>query len=117
MKFLVDAQLSIRLARFLKSEGFDTVHTQELPRQNATSDADINEVSIREQRVVITKDADFVQSFVLQDKPYKLLLVSTGNIRNSELENLFAQHLSRLVQLLENHRFVEIGLDSIVVHR
>ncbi|MHC5594640.1 MAG: hypothetical protein ACYTXC_01495, partial [Nostoc sp.] len=29
MKFLVDAQLPVRLARFLKTLGYDTIHTRE----------------------------------------------------------------------------------------
>ncbi|MDJ0901758.1 MAG: DUF5615 family PIN-like protein [Xenococcus sp. MO_188.B8] len=46
MKFLVDAQLPIRLARFLQASGYDTLHTRDLPQQNATSDSQINDVSI-----------------------------------------------------------------------
>ena len=38
-----------------------------------------------EQRVVIAKHTDFVNSFLLQSQPHKLLLVSTGNTSTSEL--------------------------------
>ncbi|MBD2726541.1 DUF5615 family PIN-like protein [Nostoc sp. FACHB-892] len=31
MKFIVDAQLPVRLARFLKTSGYDTIHTRDLP--------------------------------------------------------------------------------------
>ena len=86
MKFLVDAQLPVRLAKLLQASGYDTLHTRDLPQQNATSDSAINDISIEQGRVVITKDADFVDSFMTIQKPSKLLLVSTGNIRNSELE-------------------------------
>lgn len=89
MKFLVDAQLPCRLAILLERQGYDAIHTLDLPKGNATPDFEINALSIDESRVVITKDADFVQSFLLQQKPYKLLLISTGNIRNSALEELF----------------------------
>ena len=85
MKFLVDAQLPVRLARFLQASGYDTLHTRDLPQQNATSDTAINDISIEQGRVVVTKDTDFVDSFMTIQKPLKLLLVSTGNIRNSEL--------------------------------
>lgn len=70
MKFLVDAQLPRRLAIWLKDTGFDAVHTLDLPLGNRTPDTLINNVSIAEQRIVITKDADFVNSFLLQKKPY-----------------------------------------------
>ena len=36
MKFLVDAQLPDRLAQLLQSTGYDTLHTKNLPQQNAT---------------------------------------------------------------------------------
>jgi len=31
MKFLVDSQLPVRLARFLQGVGYDTIHTRDLP--------------------------------------------------------------------------------------
>jgi predicted nuclease of predicted toxin-antitoxin system len=55
MKFLVDAQLPLRLARLLQEAGYDTIHTKELPQQNATPDSIINSISIQEERVVLTK--------------------------------------------------------------
>lgn len=117
MKFLVDAQLPRRIARFLRTEGYDVLHTQDLPDSNATSDAEINRISIQERRIVVTKDADFVQSFLLQQKPYKLLLVATGNIKNAEIESLFQKNIGQLVKLFESHIFIELGRDAIVIHQ
>ena len=117
MKFLVDAQLPVRLAKFLQANGYDTLHTRDLPQQNATSDSAINDISIEQGRVVITKDADFVDSFMTIQKPLKLLLVSTGNIRNSELEVIFKNNLSILVDLLQNNDYVEINRQEIIVHQ
>jgi len=117
MKFLVDAQLPLRLARFLQSLGYDAIHTRDLPHENATLDSDINTLSIQEQRIVITKDADFVQSFLLQQQPYKLLLVATGNIKNAELENLFQQNLEQLTKMFETHSYIELGRDAIIIHQ
>lgn len=78
MKFLVDAQLPRRLARWLQIAGYDTLHTRDLPQQNATPDQDINALSIVQQRIVITKDTDFLNSFLTRREPYKLLLITTG---------------------------------------
>jgi predicted nuclease of predicted toxin-antitoxin system len=117
MKFLVDAQLPVRLARFLQSAGYDTIHTRDLPDHNATPDAVINFISIQEQRIVITKDSDFVQSFLLQNQPYKLLLVTTGNIKNSELESLLENHLEQLIELFESHSYVELNLSRIIIYQ
>ena len=82
MKFLVDAQLPRLLVSRMRDLGFEAIHTLDLPLGNATSDSFINELSIREGYIVITKDADFVNSSLLHNEPYKLLLVSTGDIRN-----------------------------------
>lgn len=59
MKFLVDAQLPIKLAQFIRSQGYGTIHTTDLPNKNATSDAEINARSIEDNRVIITKVSDF----------------------------------------------------------
>ncbi|MDZ7963993.1 MAG: hypothetical protein RM368_03310 [Nostoc sp. DedSLP03] len=42
-----NAQLPVRLARFLKTSGYDTIHTRDLPQENATPDNEINAVSIQ----------------------------------------------------------------------
>ncbi|MBR8831892.1 MAG: hypothetical protein N5P05_002611 [Chroococcopsis gigantea SAG 12.99] len=117
MKFLIDAQLPVRLARFLQDSGYDTVHTKDLPEQNSTSDNQINKISIEQERVVITKDSDFVDSFITSQKPYKLLLVSTGNIKNKELETLFAKGLPTIVDSLEKYKYIELTRDEIIVHQ
>jgi predicted nuclease of predicted toxin-antitoxin system len=116
MKFLVDAQLPRRLARWLQAEGHDAIHTRDLSEGNRTGDATINEISSREQRVVITKDEDFVDMFLLRHQPYKLLLVATGNIRNSELEQLFQKNLEHIVRAFETYDFVEFDRAALICH-
>lgn len=116
IRFLVDAQLPVRLARTLARSGFDTRHTKDLPRGNATPDVDISRVSLAEERIVVTKDADFAQTFLVRREPFKLLLVSTGNISNRELEALVEANLARLAELFEMHRYLELGREAIIVH-
>lgn len=116
MKFPVDAHLPRRLARLLISKGYNALHTLDLPDGNFTTDQAINELSIREERIVITKDSDFVNSFLIRKTPFKLLLVSTGNIKNTDLENLFQANIDRIVSLFEKSTFVEMNRDSIIIH-
>jgi predicted nuclease of predicted toxin-antitoxin system len=118
VKVLVDAQLPRHLARWLAHEaGFDALHTLDLPAANRTPDGSINEVSVRESRVVITKDADFVNTFILHGRPYKLLLVSTGNMSTSGLIELFRQHLPELTKALHWHSYLELSREQLVIHR
>ena len=72
----------------MRDAGHDTIRTLDLPATNRTTDAEINELSARDLRVVITKPTDFVDSFLLLHRPYKLLLISTGNIANADLDDL-----------------------------
>ena len=51
-RFLVDAHLPRRLASELREAGHDAVHTLDLPAGNRTTDADINAISLRDERVV-----------------------------------------------------------------
>jgi predicted nuclease of predicted toxin-antitoxin system len=116
MKFLVDALLPRRLARQLQDAGHDALHTLDLQQGNRTSDVEINAISAAEQRVVITKDSDFVDSFILHHRPWKLLLVSTGNISNRELEQLLAANLPVIANGLLSFDYIEISRTNIIFH-
>lgn len=117
MKFLIDAQLPPRLARQIAAAGHDVVHTSELPDGNRTTDEQIAEAADGEDRVVVTKDRDFRDSHLLRSKPGRLLIVTTGNISNSELIALFDEHLEALTTALEEAHFVELQADRLIVHR
>jgi len=117
MKFIVDAQLPKCLAANLKWLGHDAVHTLDLPLGNRTPDWRINKISVEEQRVVITKDADFVNSFLVKGVPHKLLLVSTGNIHNRTLEDIFAKNLTAILHALEICDYVELTSASLIEHK
>jgi len=71
---------------------------------------------MRELRAVITKDEDFVDMFLLRHQPYKLLLVSTGNISNEELEQLFRNNLEAILKAFETHDFVELDRSTLTCH-
>lgn len=116
MKFLVDAQLPHRLAELLWAPGHEVTHTSDLSLGNRTPDSALNELSVAENLVLITKDNDFVLSFRLKRQPYKLLLVSTGNIRNTHLELLFSRNLSAIVDAFDEHSFVEIDRTNLIIH-
>src|SRR5215475_14984672 len=108
MKFLVDAQLPRRVVYRLREAGHDALHTLDLPNGNRTSDADINALSMQESRTVVPKDADFVSSFIVSRVPYKLLVISTGNISNADLETLLLAQLPALEIALASNDYLEL---------
>ena len=116
MKFMVDAQLPARLARELAALGHDTRHTLELPLGNRTSDGEIAALTEREARVPITKDSDFVTTFLLHGRPPKLLLLATGNISNDALVRLLVANLATLERSFEWHHFIELNSTTITIH-
>lgn len=113
MKFLVDAHLPPSLCALLELAGHDAIHTSQLPARNQTSDEEINALSELEQRVVISKDADFFHAHLLHGKPWKLLLIRTGNIRTRELKTLFTSHLSEILDALQDNTLVEIDRSTV----
>ncbi len=86
-----------------------------MPDRNLTADATLCRIAATENRVLITKDADFVVSFLVRGLPPKLLFVTTGNISNDELLALFRGNLAALTAALAVHAFVEIDHTGITV--
>jgi predicted nuclease of predicted toxin-antitoxin system len=108
MRFLVDAHLPRGLCAMLAQHGHDATHTLDLPAGNATKDRVINQLSFDEQRVVVSKDADFFYSHLLHSRPWKLLLVKTGNISTRELRALFERNLPVIEVAFQTHTLVEL---------
>ena len=115
MKFLADAHLPRRVAAWFVAAGHDAVHTLDLPDGNRTTDAQVIDTADRERRVVVTKDADFVDAHLLSNRPAKLLLVSTGNVSNRDLEALVVPLIPDIVREFGAHTFLELdGLGIII---
>ena len=70
MKFIVDAQLPAALSKFLAKKGFNVIHTDDLPNKECTTDKEIRDIPIKEGRIVITKDSDFLDSYYIKGVPY-----------------------------------------------
>jgi predicted nuclease of predicted toxin-antitoxin system len=115
MNFLVDAQLPRRMTAWLITAGCDALRTLDLPDANRTTDEQINDVADREQRVVVSKDADFVDRHLLRGRPAKLLLISTGNISNRDLEALVVPLIPDIVREFQTHSFLELGRSGLVI--
>ncbi|MCK9410719.1 MAG: DUF5615 family PIN-like protein [Prolixibacteraceae bacterium] len=116
MKFFVDANLPFKLAKRLRELGFDVIHTENLPNKERTSDKEIRQVSIEQNRVVITKDSDFLDSHIIQGIPNMLIFVTTGNIANRDLLNIIEKYFETMIKLLEIYDLIEINNDEIIGH-
>ncbi|HET9281786.1 MAG TPA: DUF5615 family PIN-like protein [Candidatus Angelobacter sp.] len=84
MKFLVDNQLPMALAQYLRTRGFDCQHVLEIGLAEA-SDADICRYATGDERVIISKDQDFLYLTNRPETKIKLIWVRLGNCRTSAL--------------------------------
>ncbi len=116
IKFLVDAQLPFSLALFLNGKGFDVKHTNDLPNRDQTTDSEIRILAKEENRIVITKDNDFFDSYILSKSPARLLLISTGNIINRHLFLLFEKNFELIIKYFESYNFLELTNDELYAH-
>ena len=116
MKFLLDAQLPSRLQHWLIAGGHDAIHTNDLPDGSLTADLAIADIADAENRIVISKDSDFLKLRILQDKPQKLLMITTGNIVNQDLLALFERNFATVVKLFDSYDVVEMNNSFIVGH-
>jgi predicted nuclease of predicted toxin-antitoxin system len=72
--------------------------------------------AILENRVVVTKDSDFLDSYLIKNEPNKLLFVKTGNNQNKQLLSLFDSNLSLMIEILTRNNLVELTTGLIIEH-
>jgi len=116
MNFLIDANLPRRLVSVFRERGHHAVHTIDLPDRNATDDLAILQYSDEQNCVISTKDSDFTTSFWLNNRQKKLLLISTRNINNRELEMLLVANFDQIISDLTHNQFGELTLEHVIVH-
>ena len=119
MRFLsrrTTSQTIAVLAEFLTAQGHESIHTLDLAQAEPHARSEIIQIATAENRIVITKDEDFVDSHLLRDEPPRLLLISTGNISNQDLLTLFQQHLQSIDAAFQTADYVELAPNAIVIH-
>ncbi len=115
MKVIIDAQLPARAAGWFVAAGCDAVHTLDLPLANRTPDDDVIALADADGRWVVSKDDDFVNSHLLHGRPVKLLLISTGNIRNRDLEALLLGLMPDILRESATCTLLEVGRLGLIV--
>ena len=65
-------------------------------------------------RIVVTKDFDFYYSHMANDSPRQLLLVTTGNIKNKTLFELFTQNFKKIQIAFRECSLVELSNTEVI---
>jgi predicted nuclease of predicted toxin-antitoxin system len=113
VKFLLDAHLPQALCRLFLAHGHEAVHTAELPGRNATKDRVNNRVSLDEQAGGHLEGQRLFHAHILQGRPWKLVLVETGNILTRDQVALYDRHLAGVVTALQSYKLIEIGRSAV----
>ena len=101
MNFIVDTQLPPRLAKFFQSKGFDSLHTTDFEEGHLLKDSEIVQIALEQDRIVVSKDSDFSDRYMIHGAPPKVLLIEFGNIKNSELIQLVDEHFDKILEAFE----------------
>ena len=76
LKFIVDTQLPPSLVLKLLKAGLDAVHTTNDPNGHLMNDKKIRQIAVAEERIIITKDSDFYDYFILKESLRKFSLLN-----------------------------------------
>src|SRR5579859_5776310 len=109
MRFLVDNQLSYRLAILLRESGHDAVHVRDYQMQKA-ADPTILQRAVREDRVLISADTDFSQLIALQGltKPSVIALRWPGLRQAHKQATVILANLPKVAENLQSGSIVVI---------
>lgn len=84
MEFLCDVHISIKIAKSIEDLGYKCEHVNRILNKWNTIDEEIISFADENNLILITKDQDFRNSFLLNSKPKKLIKIDLGNISNED---------------------------------
>lgn len=113
MKFLCDVHISYKLVRHLIKKGCEAYHVNFIFSNPKTTDAEIAIQADEQDFIVVTKDLDFRDSYILNRTPKKLLKLNTGNSSTEQMIALFENNWELLVAAdTRPHFFIETDLQN-----
>ncbi len=108
MRFLVDAQLPVALARWLTAQACDATHVYDLGME-CSKDSDIWDHALESGAVLVSKDEDFVNLALVKEVSPQLVWIRTGNTRKARLIADFEASFGTIKTALANgERIVEL---------
>ncbi len=101
MKFLVDANLTPHLCRWLRTRGHEAEHLVDRDLLRAT-DTQIWDRGRNEQVIILSKDVDFYDRSLLFGAPPQVLHIAVGNCSNTQLLHILDSEWSNIEAALSS---------------
>ncbi|MHB1768389.1 MAG: DUF5615 family PIN-like protein [Phycisphaerae bacterium] len=105
MKFLIDNQLSPKLAQWITAQGYDSAHLQDIGLADAP-DIEILEFAAANRYVLVSKDEDFLHLSLTRRGRPQLVWVRLGNCRTRYLLSAFGKAMPALVAAITDGQTV-----------
>lgn len=99
MRFLCDVHIPYKLVNFLRTLEFEAIHVNEILDKWYSKDKDICTYADENDLIVVTKDTDFRNSFLIANMLKKLVRVKLGNLSTSILIRVISENLSDIQKL------------------
>lgn len=109
-KVLCDVHIGYKIVRFFESKGHEAIHVNDILKGFYTKDSEISRYANENGFTVMTKDADFKNSHLLDNSPSRLLKISLGNIPTKRLIEILEANLGEITKHFQAQKcFIELG--------
>ena len=110
MKFIIDENISPQVAAIFRSFGLSATHINEMKsnKKQRVVDDQLRRLAIQKGYIIVTKDDDFVKSYVSRKVPEKLVYIYGINEKEPLLSRM-KEVAPQISSLLETHDFIEVN--------
>ena len=106
MKFLCDVHISLNFVKFLNQNGFESIHVNSILNGFNTQDSEIAKYADKMGFIVISKDVDFKNDFLIKGSPKKLIKINLGNVSNRDLIEVFGKEIPKIKSIAKAESFI-----------
>jgi predicted nuclease of predicted toxin-antitoxin system len=104
MRFLCDVHIRYKLVAFLQKKNCNAYHVNDILSDKA-QDFEIATYADENDCIVITKDEDFKNSFLLSGTPKKLIKLNTDNSSTKQILYIFERNWDIILRASEKSSF------------
>ncbi len=102
MRFLLDENVSWRLAKLLSPDFGDVLHVNQTLLGESSEDREIWSLALKENRCIITNDDDFHALSAYLSYPPKVILLKMGNQSTRFIAQVLTEKRDEVIRFMDN---------------